>query len=489
MSDSEKDVVPLMRQWVAKQDPRVCPSYADDVSSLNLLINRPCGVHVATWPKPCANVSTTMLGQTLGLHHGYQTTADLDIAIDRTRERLKRGSREENLLMELSTALRYRFLRVGELQDFQDAVGIVSALPRPTFEDIGTANAVVSAELLPEERHWRRLQPWLEAQGYMLRSRFHADWVPSWLVANVSPVRASDHYPAKSAWVDATRIEDNASVWLKLTPENTTELDISAFFISGPRRFDPRNHCCPLLDFLRPPLIEGKKQWLLIMPLLRGTLEPPPATVKELASAVLDLAEGLLFMHENNVAHRDICLNNTMMDGTDLIPGGWSAFAPNYRFGPNGMVSHAIRVKSRSSTPVKYYFIDFGLSSRFTSFSDRKLVVGDVAQNLTVPELSKRVPYDPFALDVRMFGDMIRALQMEFAGLEFLDPLVDKLVSDTPSERVNAQQLLEFLRAILTRRSKYLLLLPLRPRERSSIWAWMRYPLRLFTSVWQSDGF
>lgn len=276
-------------------------------------------------------------------------------------------------------------------------------------------------------------------------------------------------------------------MWLKLCPENTAELDVSAFFISGPRRFDPRNHCCPLLDFLRPPLIAGKKRWILVLPLLRGTLEPPPETVKDLTALLLDLAEGLLFMHDNNVAHRDICLNNSMMDAEDLIPGGWSAFAPNYYFQPDGMVARAVRVKARSSARVKYYFIDFGLSSRFESFASRKLVLGDVAQNLTVPELSKRVPYDAFALDIRMFGDLIRALQTEFSGLEFLDPVVKKLVSDTPSERLNAQEMVNFLREILAGRSKYLLLRPLQPRDRSNIWEWIRYPLRLIASVWKRD--
>lgn len=100
-----------------------------------------------------------------------------------------------------------------------------------------------------------------------------------------------------------------------------------------------------------------------------------------------------------------------MMDATHLIPGGWSYHIPLYVFPTETSPAQRIQVKSRSRVPVKYYFIDFGLSSIFPSFAERKLVVGDIAQNTTVPELSKRVPYDPFALDIRMFGDLIRELQ------------------------------------------------------------------------------
>lgn len=30
------------------------------------------------------------------------------------------------------------------------------------------------------EQYWVKLQKWLEENGYMLRPRFKADWVPSW---------------------------------------------------------------------------------------------------------------------------------------------------------------------------------------------------------------------------------------------------------------------------------------------------------------------
>lgn len=99
-----------------------------------------------------------------------------------------------------------------DLSDFKDSISLSQNLLRPTFEDIGTASARRSEHLFPWEDHWMRLHPWLETQGYRLRSRFRPDWVPSWLAAKVSPFGASDHYSAKSGWIDAIRIEDNATV-------------------------------------------------------------------------------------------------------------------------------------------------------------------------------------------------------------------------------------------------------------------------------------
>lgn len=34
--------------------------------------------------------------------------------------------------------------------------------------------------LMRQERVWTSRQKWLEEHGYMLRSRYHPDWTPSW---------------------------------------------------------------------------------------------------------------------------------------------------------------------------------------------------------------------------------------------------------------------------------------------------------------------
>ena len=36
------------------------------------------------------------------------------------------------------------------------------------------------AKLTMEEQFWAARQPFLESRGYVLRPRYHPDWVPSW---------------------------------------------------------------------------------------------------------------------------------------------------------------------------------------------------------------------------------------------------------------------------------------------------------------------
>ena len=111
-----------------------------------------------------------------------------------------------------------------------------------------------------------------------------------------------------------------------------------------------------------------------------------------------------------------------MLDPTSLIPGG---FHPGRRsMTPD--LSKEVKPLRRSDVkePVRYYFIDFGISSWFRgeridstsgstaesqpSTSVRRLVTGRACQDGTVPELKKEDPYDPFALDIYLIGNLIR---------------------------------------------------------------------------------
>jgi hypothetical protein len=94
-----------------------------------------------------------------------------------------------------------------------------------------------------------------------------------------------------------------------------------------------------------------------------------------------------------------------MMDATNLIPQGFHhADKRSHDGNPYSEFSYKTRM---SVAPVPYYFIDFGLSSRFSSFEDRRLVVGKVGQNYFVPEFSSTVPYDPFPVDIYQVGGVI----------------------------------------------------------------------------------
>ena len=89
------------------------------------------------------------------------------------------------------------------------------------------------------------------------------------------------------------------------------------------------------------------------------------------------------------------------MDGRPLYPQGHHPARLN--FSPDG--THEVSPLTRQDHPVKYYFIDFGLSSRFQP-GDSFLVVGTQGRDKEPPELSDTVPYNPFPLDVFVLGNV-----------------------------------------------------------------------------------
>ncbi|EJD41497.1 hypothetical protein AURDEDRAFT_90180 [Auricularia subglabra TFB-10046 SS5] len=292
-------------------------------------------------------------------------------------------------------------------------MSLLEETPRPTVEDIGTATVIFRPELVSSEYSWVQWQPWIQQQGYSLPSRLHTGWVPSWMASSWRGEKFDwpDAFGSKDPKItDAVRIRDGKRVFFKLCSMNDQELDIAAYFSSEPRRSDPGNHCYPLLDVLRPPLLRGEPYLLLVFPLLRPLFEPDPDTVEDMLLSIIALAEGLAFMHEHHAAHRDVHYRNAMMDATHLIPEGWHPWMDDYVF-PPGEKPRPITSLPRSQVPMKYYLTDFGMSVQYRSMEDRSLVTGIGGLNRTLPEQSETKPYDPFPADVRMFGDMLRDWQ------------------------------------------------------------------------------
>jgi hypothetical protein len=61
----------------------------------------------------------------------------------------------------------------------------------------------------------------------------------------------------------------------------------------------------------------------------------------------------------------------------------------------------------RRDAGVKYYFVDYGISSYFPpGESQTHSVVGSAGRDQDVPELSDEVPYDPFKVDIFTIGNV-----------------------------------------------------------------------------------
>ena len=103
------------------------------------------------------------------------------------------------------------------------------------------------------------------------------------------------------------------------------------------------------------------------------------------------------------------------MDATHMYPLG---FHPVEELFLDDIKTPAPRI-TRLEAGVKYYFVDYGISSYFPPGSQRELVVGIAGRDQDVPELSKNVPYDPFKVDIFTIGNVLRG---EFQAVGFHPP-------------------------------------------------------------------
>ncbi|KAJ7488914.1 kinase-like domain-containing protein [Mycena latifolia] len=291
------------------------------------------------------------------------------------------------------------------------------------------------------EQIWARFQPWLEARGYMLRPRYRPGWS---LPFETCPALTETAIPGEGEVLDATRISDGAPVVIKIVLTVSPDTDISGFLTREP---GAEAYTLPILDLL--PFNDERS--FMVMPRMRDCDCPAFETVSEVMEFVQQVLEGLVFLHSRNIAHRDICLRNMVMDSSRMIPGGFHFIYYQTSDGQHllrpytGDDSDPRLIKSRAQAgPVKYYYIDFGLSVRFPCYEARKLVVGECGRlRKRIPEISETVPYDPFKVDIRLVGEMLRCeFLVDYTGLDFLVPFVRKLRRHDPAERPDAPEAL-----------------------------------------------
>ena len=109
----------------------------------------------------------------------------------------------------------------------------------------------------------------------------------------------------------------------------------------------------------------------------------------------------ILLNHRCLLECSDISVPNIMMDARPLYPDGYHPVRQNYTPDCLSRVSPL----SRTGHPVRYFYIDFGLSTRFAAGTS-PYVVGDIGRDRDVPELSDDVPYDAFKVDIFSLGNV-----------------------------------------------------------------------------------
>jgi len=299
-----------------------------------------------------------------------------------------------------------------------------------------------SEQLSDHEVMWRDRQPFLESKGYMLRPRLRPGWTPSWLATGKSRLYFEDsaRLPLRSFLVDATRISDSKLVYIKEVKTGDQESRIASILAAVE---DPANHSVPILDTFMDPTDDSVSY--IVMPFLRLSNSPPFETVGEVADFVDQILEGLVFMHSHGVAHRDCSLKNIMMDAGRMFPRG---FHPVKDLLLHDILSPAPFIPRRD-VGVKYYFVDYGISSYFPTGSEPRLVLGRDGRDQDVPELSDEVPYDPFKVDIFTIGNVLGLEYCNiYTNLDFLKPLVGYMSRPDPSRRPSAEEALQRWRTI-----------------------------------------
>ncbi|KAJ3783960.1 kinase-like domain-containing protein [Lentinula aff. detonsa] len=309
--------------------------------------------------------------------------------------------------------------------------------------------------LTPAERQWSDLYPYVARRGYHLRSRYRPGWIGSWIQEGLSTselmLRPTWRYeyedavpsPGRLTVIDATRINDGAPVALKLismsaqinTPDSN-EIEILQYLSSSALAQDPRNHCIQMIDsfevFTPAEMKELSAQgfsnaFIAVFPFARKWTDIPFRLVWEGLDFVRQVLEGLAFLHEHNIAHRDIRSENLMMDAAS------QCFSATYPC-------------DRIDTPVRYLFIDLGSS---TKFDEHRLVEFRHGWHKEIPEIyemdseGNRVPtrlYDPFKGDVFVLG---MVLDVYFGkSISSLQPLFSFMQNSSPAHRPTASEAL-----------------------------------------------
>lgn len=134
-----------------------------------------------------------------------------------------------------------------------------------------------------------------------------------------------------------------------------------------------------------------------------------------------------------------------MQDIDNLYPAGYHPVQCGRS--PDMKTSHVF--VCRGLIRVRYYNVDFGMSTRFLP-GEPRLVTGELGRDREAPELSDTVPYDPFKVDIFIIGNRLRqefhevqsvipssifgseCTSQKYANVDFLLPLVNAMTASRP---------------------------------------------------------
>ncbi|KAJ6464798.1 kinase-like domain-containing protein [Mycena vitilis] len=301
------------------------------------------------------------------------------------------------------------------------------------------------------EDYWHRHRAFLERAGYRLRPKFGPNFATH--VDDLSETALDDyttHYFHEYI-MDAVRIADGQKVMLKYvsTKDNPDEVNIALLFCSPPHAGSPSNHCVPIYQVLQDP--DDDDIQILVMPFLVPFYRPKFDTVGEAIDCFRQVFEGIQYMHNNFVAHRDCGINNILQDGAELYPAGVHPVRP---WLDPSFENYARPIKRTECWP-RYYIIDFGLSRRYDPKDGLPFEDTIRGGDKSAPEYNY-FACNPFPTDIYVLGNLLKTQflysthrsEREWAPLEhkswrFLKPLIRDMTLRDPVTRPTIGEVIE----------------------------------------------
>ncbi|KAG6827260.1 hypothetical protein H0H93_015740, partial [Arthromyces matolae] len=153
-----------------------------------------------------------------------------------------------------------------------------------------------------------------------------------------------------------------------------------------------------------------------------------------------------------------------MVDGS-LIPEGFH-FVSHETY--DGVHRWKVWLERSSVESLRYYYIDFGLSRRYST-NVGVLDVGILGQDQSYPERSATIPYDPFKTDIYQLGKWILGMvevgfknkaaaiahvHQAYDGLEFFSKIGDAMTRKIPEDRASISDMLTMIDGLKPRKLK-----------------------------------
>ncbi|KAI0317822.1 hypothetical protein OF83DRAFT_1057980 [Amylostereum chailletii] len=229
--------------------------------------------------------------------------------------------------------------------------------------------------------------------------------------------------------------------------EGRQHLDVLRKVATAPQSLLSNNHALPMLqEFCFEHLTFG------IFPKVGGTMEDAyrfwaKNSVGDVLDMTMQALEGLTFIHDLNVAHRDAFKNNFLVQ--------WH---------PESMRTMTVPV----SRP-RVYLIDFEVAIEFhpdCPLVDRVCTGCPLGGSFTqletysrprIPEMDSGEPYDPFKLDVWQLGNSLSNFK---STIDPVDEVLTTMASTAPASRLSANEALSRLGAIIHSMQPLSLLIP-----------------------------